>query len=265
MNFAILADIHANLTALEAVLKDIEDHGGADEIWCLGDIVGYGPDPHECIELLKNRCSVCVAGNHDWAAIGKMDTSYFNPEAAEANFWTSQHLHLEDIHFLESLPLTLVKGDFTLVHGSPRDPIWEYVLSVAEAEENLKHFQTRYCLIGHSHLPLLFECGKYCTLTELTPPPDSSSRAGRKKVGLSPDENQTFETRIQLGEKRLIINPGGVGQPRDNDPRAGYAIYDNEAGVVIIRRVGYDISTTQQKMVEARLPEWLIQRLANGQ
>jgi predicted phosphodiesterase len=241
MRCVILADIHANLTALETVLEDVEKHGGVEEIWCLGDIVGYGPDPHQCIEIIQQRCSACVAGNHDWAAIGKMDTSYFNQEAAEAAHWTSRHLKLEDIRFLETLPLILEKNNFTLVHGSPRDPIWEYVLSAAEAEENLKYFKTQYCLIGHSHLPLLFEFGRSC-------------------LGSSPEAGQ----RVILGPKRLIFNPGSVGQPRDNDPRASYAIYDSEAKTLALNRVDYDIAAVQQRMLAAGLPEWLGYRLTFG-
>jgi diadenosine tetraphosphatase ApaH/serine/threonine PP2A family protein phosphatase len=241
MRAAVLADIHGNLAALETVLADIGLKGGADEIWCLGDIVGYGPDPHECIETVQKRCTVCVAGNHDWAAIGKIDTSDFNPEAAEAAQWTARHLKPEDVLYLRSLPLTAEKGDFTLAHGSPRDPIWEYILSVYEAEESLKYFQTPYCLVGHSHLPLVFQCEKRCRLSE-------------------PEDG----TRINLGEKRLIINPGGVGQPRDNDPRAAYAIYDREAAVVTLHRVKYDFTVTQGKMEAAGLPFWLISRLAYG-
>jgi predicted phosphodiesterase len=241
MKYAVLADIHSNLTALEAVLADIDRKGEISEIWCLGDIVGYGPDPHRCIEIIQNRCSICIAGNHDWAAIGKINTAYFNPEAAEAIEWTSRHLELEDIHFLESLPLTVEKGEFTLTHGSPRDPIWEYILSAAEAEENLKYFKTPYCFIGHSHKPVRFECKKYCTEYDLLP-----------------------EEGIKLGKNRSIINPGSVGQPRDGDPRTGYVIYDDDVGTVTHYRVLYDIKATQQRMQDAGLPEWLVTRLAQG-
>jgi len=241
MKYAVLADIHSNLTALEAVLIEIEKKAGIDQIWCLGDIVGYGPDPHRCIEIIQNRCSACVAGNHDWAAIGKMDTAAFNPDAAAAVEWTSRHLNLEDVRFLESLPLTLEKGDFTLAHGSPRDPIWEYILSVAEAEDNLKYFKTPYCFIGHSHSPIWFECSLSCSGHELLP-----------------------EVVIKLGKKRLIVNPGSVGQPRDGNPRASYAIYDSDAGTVVLHRVPYDISDTQQRMRESGLPEQLISRLTYG-
>ena len=241
MRYAILADIHSNLAALEAVLKDIQGRGGADEIWCLGDIVGYGPDPHECIELVRRHCSACVAGNHDWAAVGKVNTTDFNPEAAEAVQWTHRQLKPDEIRYLEGLPLTLEKGDFTLVHGSPREPIWEYILAEEEAEENLKYFKTPYCFIGHSHIPLLFQCQKACSV-------------------------KTFkaESEVKTDDKRLIINPGSVGQPRDRDPRASYALYESEAGILTLHRVEYDIAATQQRMRRAALPERLIDRLAYG-
>jgi diadenosine tetraphosphatase ApaH/serine/threonine PP2A family protein phosphatase len=241
MKYAVLADIHANLAALQTVLADIDGREKVDEIWCLGDVVGYGPDPHRCIEIIQNRCSVCVAGNHDWAAIGKMDTAAFNPEAAEAAEWTSRQLKSEDVRFLASLPLIREKGNFTLTHGSPRDPIWEYILTAAEVEENLKYFQTPYCFIGHSHQPLWYDCQQTCTGYDLLP-----------------------GTVIKLGQNRSIINPGSVGQPRDGDPRAGYAIYDDTAQTVVLHRLGYDIKSTQEKMQDAGLPEWLILRLAQG-
>jgi diadenosine tetraphosphatase ApaH/serine/threonine PP2A family protein phosphatase len=241
MKYGILADIHANLNALQAVLMDIDSSSKANEIWCLGDIVGYGPDPRQCIEIIQNRCSACVAGNHDWAAIGKMDTAAFNPDAAAAIEWTSRQLKLEGIRLLESLPLTLGKGDFTLTHGGPRDPIREYVLSLAEAEQNLRFFKTPYSFIGHSHRPVWFECSELCSGHEFS-----------------------TASKIKLGGKRLIINPGSVGQPRDGDPRAAYAIYDSDAGSVTLHRVPYNIPNTQQRMRDAGLPEWLVSRLAFG-
>ncbi len=243
MRYAILADIHANLTAFTAVLDDIEHRGGVGEIWCLGDVVGYGPDPHQCIELLRQCNHVCVAGNHDWAAIGKIDTSYFNPDAAAACHWTAQQLSLEDIQYLEGLPLVIERDDFTLVHGSPREPVWEYLLSTASAWESFDYFQSKFCLIGHSHVPLVFrhcEPG-HCSLSQFSP-----------DIGLV------------LGENRLIINPGGVGQPRDGDPRASYVIYDSETGTIKLHRVSYDIKTTQARMVEHNLPIRLVARLSHG-
>ena len=242
MRYAIMADIHANLAAFNAVLDDMEQRGGVEEIWCLGDIVGYGPDPHECIERLRRYNHVCVAGNHDWAAIGKISTTEFNPDAALACQWTTQQLNQEDIQYLESLPLTIDKDIFTLVHGSPREPIWEYVISTGIARENFSFFQSPYCLLGHSHVPLVFkEEDGSCTFSRLV-----------ANIGLA------------LGESRLIINPGGVGQPRDGDPRASYAIYDSDTRIVKLYRIPYDVAATQDKMMAKGLPVRLAVRLQQG-
>jgi len=243
MRYAILADIHSNLAAFQAVLEDSEKRGGFEEIWCLGDVVGYGPDPRECIQLLRQHRHLCIAGNHDWAAIGEVDTSYFNPEAATACHWTASQLSPEDIDYLRDLPLTLHQDDFTLAHGSPREPIWEYVLSTQTAEANFAYFDTRFCLIGHSHVPLIFDLDQdnLCRLYQLP-----------------------GELFLKQEENRLIINCGGVGQPRDGDPRASYAILDDEEGVIYHYRVDYDISTTQQKMIKAGLPLRLVNRLSYG-
>ncbi len=240
MRCAILADIHANLSAFEAVLRDIEGRRGVQEIWCLGDIVGYGPDPSPCIALLQQQPHTCIAGNHDWAAVGKLDIADFNPYAAEACRWTQEQLGREDVEYLEGLPLTLTRGDFTVVHGSPRDPLWEYVVSTWSASDNFHHFDTRYCLIGHSHVPAVFEeIGEAC------------------KSGEMP-------ATLKLGENRLIINPGSVGQPRDGDPRAAYAIYDQEENALTHYRIPYDIEETQRRMTREGLPDYLVQRLASG-
>ncbi len=244
MRYAILGDIHSNLAAFEAVLKDLELRGGWDQIWCLGDIVGYGPEPRECIKLLRQYDHLCVAGNHDWAAIGKIDTSDFNPVAAQACCWTAQQLTEDDIKYLESLPVSLCQDDFTLVHGSPRYPIWEYLLSTTAARENFSYFETTYCLIGHSHIPLIFEY--------------------QDKVGTCRLKRFFSEAEIKLEGIRLIINLGGVGQPRDGDPRASYGIYDADAQVIYHYRVEYDVTVTQRKMMDAGLPLPLIYRLSYG-
>ncbi len=243
MLYAIIADIHANLAAFTAVLDDIERQVGVEKVWCLGDIVGYGPDPHECIELLCQTNHICVAGNHDWAAIGKIDTSEFNPDAAAACHWTAQQLSSADVEYLTSLPLTIQEGDFTLVHGSPREPIWEYLVSTGIAKENFAYFKSQFCLVGHSHVPLVFtysENDGYSSSQFLT------------NIGLA------------LGRNRLIINPGGVGQPRDGDPRASYAIYDSETRQIRLYRVPYDIRSTQDRMVKHGLPIRLVARLSYG-
>lgn len=242
MRYAIMADIHANLAALTAVLGDIEQKGGVDEIWCLGDIVGYGPDPCQCIELLRRYDPVGVAGNHDRAAIGKLDTSYFNPDAATVCRWTARQLSPEDIQYLESLPLTIEKGDFTLVHGGPAEPILEYVISTSIAARNFAFFQSLYCLVGHSHVPDVFrDDGGSCLSLPFSP-----------GIGMV------------LGKRRMIINPGGVGQPRDGDPRASYAIYESEGSIIRLYRIPYDISATQDKMMQAGLPVHLVTRLQAG-
>ncbi len=243
MRYAIIADIHANLAAFKAVLDDIKRRGGVEEVWCLGDVVGYGPDPRQCIELLRQYNHVCIAGNHDWAAIGKLATSEFNPDAAVACRWTGQQLRPGDIQYLENLPMVIQKEDFTLVHGSPRQPIWEYLISVSSAKENFAYFQSQFCLIGHSHVPMVFKYDETgtCSFSQFMP-----------NVGLA------------LGKSRLIINPGGVGQPRDDDPRSSYAIYDNETGMIRLYRVPYDISVTQTRMVKHNLPVRLVARLSQG-
>jgi Predicted phosphoesterase len=245
MHYAILSDIHGNLVAFQAVLADIETRGGFDEIWCLGDVVGYGPEPHGCIELLRWHNHICVAGNHDWAAIGKIDISDFNPDAAQACRWTTAQLTEEDIDYLQGLPLSLKRGDFTLVHGSPSQPIWEYLLSVDDACDNFSYFDTKFCLVGHSHVPLIFEQDK------------AGNCSGRK----IPNGG---EIRLNSESRRLIINPGGVGQPRDGDSRASYAIYDSDTQVIYHYRVDYDISITQKRMREYELPLSLILRLNYG-
>ncbi len=242
MCYAIIGDIHANSTAFTAVLADIKRLGGVEKVWCLGDIVGYGPDPHECIALLRQYNHVCVAGNHDWAASGKIDTSEFNPDAAAACHWTANQLSPEDVEFLGNLPLVIQEGDFTLVHGSPREPIWEYITSTGIAKENFAYFKSQFCLVGHSHVPLVFRCSEASvSVSQLLP-----------------------NAKLTLGKSRLIINPGGVGQPRDGDPRASYAIYDSETKLLRLYRVPYDIGATQARMIEHGLPSRLVARLSYG-
>jgi predicted phosphodiesterase len=244
MRCAIISDIHANLTAFQAVLQDIEARGGFQRIWCLGDIVGYGPDPKECIELLRQYDHICVAGNHDWGAIGKIDVDDFNSEAAAACRWTGQQLDQQGVDYLANLPLVTSEGDFTLAHGSPREPIWEYLVSTHVARFSFNYFQTKFCLVGHSHVPMMFEL--------LAPAGDCLVHEFPKDTPLTLDGN------------RLIINPGGVGQPRDSDPRASYAIYDSDHNVIWHHRVSYDISSTQQRMREYGLPYGLAARLSHG-
>ena len=238
----IVADIHSNLEAFQAVLQDAEGHGGFQEIWVLGDIVGYGSDPGPCIELLRQYGHYSVAGNHDWAAVGKLSLEEFNPIAAEANRWTAQQLSLDQVEFLSNLPIRLEREGFTMVHGSPVDPLWEYILSLSTAWASFQHFQTRYCLVGHSHIP--FMCRQLedrCAFLEFP-------------VGAF----------VELKNERFIINPGSVGQPRDGDPRASYAIYDSDRDAIVRFRVEYDIAAAQEKIRCHGLPEFLAERLAYG-
>jgi diadenosine tetraphosphatase ApaH/serine/threonine PP2A family protein phosphatase len=243
MRIAIIADVHSNLAALEVVLSDAAQRQ-ADELWCLGDIVGYGPEPRECLALVRERARLCLAGNHDLGAAGAIGLDEFNPYAAEANRWTGQVLTDEERAHLAALPAMLVHEEFTLAHGSPREPVWEYVLSSAGAAASFRHFETRYCLVGHSHVP--FTC------------PEAEAGAP------SPLYQAQEDVDVTLGRGRMIINPGSVGQPRDGDPRASYAIFDTARQAVHHHRVVYDVEATQRKMRAAGLPEYLADRLSRG-
>jgi len=242
MKILITADIHSNLPALEAVIEDAGVHGSIDEFWCLGDIVGYGPQPGECINVLRRYNAVCVAGNHDRAVIGKLDYSWFNPEAVVAGRWTSTRLSLNQKVWLENLPLKIIKDDVLLVHGSPSDMLLEYIISASIAERNFAFFENRFCFCGHTHRPVAFrkDIGEV------------------KTIGLKPGIG------LVMSENRMIINPGSVGQPRDGDPRAAYAVYDTESGILRLERIEYDIRATQDKMMEVGLPVRLITRLEQG-
>ncbi|MCH8192260.1 MAG: metallophosphoesterase family protein [Chloroflexi bacterium] len=243
MRVAIISDIHSNLSALNAVLSDA-DRRGVDELWCLGDIVGYGPEPRECLEIVRRRAGLCLSGNHDMGVVGKVSLAEFNPYAAAANKWTAQVMEEEELAHLGSLPAKLVWEDFTLAHASPREPVWEYVMSPPIARASFAHFETRVCFVGHSHVPLVCpetQDGGNCSLFPL------------------PEESP-----LPLGAGRTIINPGSVGQPRDGDPRASYAIYDSQEDALYHYRVPYDIASTQDKMRSVGLPGYLIERLSQG-
>ena len=244
MRVLVLSDIHSNLEALRAVLRDA---GAVDVTWCLGDIVGYGPQPDECVDLLRQREPdlLCIAGNHDCAAIDKLDISVFSPDAERAVLWTREQLSRSTATYLEDLSEQLTSGDVTLVHGSPGEPMWEYLVSAARARENFPLLQTRYCLIGHSHVPLVF--------VEAAQPVDLPNG----HVMLSGES-------ISLGERRMFLNPGSVGQPRDGNRDASYLLLDTETGRADYCRVEYAIEKTQRLMQQNGLPERLIVRLAYG-
>jgi predicted phosphodiesterase len=241
MRYLIIADIHANLAAFETVLAAA---GNYDEIWCLGDLVGYGPDPEACVELLRQKPHVAVAGNHDWATIGRLDMADFNPAARAAIEWTAEHIGGDTRAYLQSLPVRERRGDFTLVHGSPRAPIWEYVDEPSVALENMEHFDTPHCLVGHSHIPMLYVMGE---------------RRGVREVFLQGDM-----IGVRFADARSIFNPGSVGQPRDGDPRAAYAVLDSDTGLAELHRVEYPVQVTQRRMLKVGLPTRSAYRLTLG-
>jgi len=241
MRVLVISDVHSNLTALEAVLADA---GSWDIIWSLGDIVGYGPEPNECIARLSAEKHMAIAGNHDWAVLGKLDLEDFNHDARRAILWTREQLNPLSLAYLQALPEVLIEGDFTLAHGSPRSPIWEYLLSPGAAKVSFSYFHTLVCLVGHTHMPVRFRDHLPSNLCQVILPQEGA--------------------RILLGQEREIINPGGVGQPRDGDSRAAYLLLDSEQRTFEYRRVGYDIVETQRKMRAAELPKRLIVRLEGG-
>jgi diadenosine tetraphosphatase ApaH/serine/threonine PP2A family protein phosphatase len=244
MRIVILSDVHSNLAALRAILTHAGASGTVDAVWCLGDIVGYGAEPSETMALLRQQALTSVAGNHDLAATRMMSVDEFNPVAAAAALWTADQLSNDERAFLAGLPLTAIAGDFTLVHGSLREPAWEYLLDAEQAEAQFALQTTPYSLIGHSHLPFRVE-----------------ERNRRTPAFIRADDG----TRVKLSpERRLIINPGSAGQPRDGDPRVTYVLYDTVAATITWHRVSYDIAATQRTIRAAGLPEFLAERLAAG-
>jgi diadenosine tetraphosphatase ApaH/serine/threonine PP2A family protein phosphatase len=242
MRILVISDIHANYTALEAVLKDA---GAVDETWCLGDMVGYGPDPNAVVEEIRDIPNLtCILGNHDMAAIGKIPLEAFNGDARRALEYHEKVLSASNMDFLRALPHNLkVRGEVSLVHGSPRDSVWEYILNTLSARLNFDHFTTPWCFVGHSHLQCMFQ---------LDPNTD--------RVSLSPIR---VDEHVML-RPRAILNPGSVGQPRDRDPRAAYAIFDTVAKIWEPRRAAYNISEVQARIREAGLPEKQAIRIAEG-
>jgi diadenosine tetraphosphatase ApaH/serine/threonine PP2A family protein phosphatase len=242
MRVAVISDIHSNLVALEAVLGVI---GGVDAIWHLGDTVGYGPEPQAVVDRLRRAGAIGVRGNHDDASGGGRSIEFFNPDAYRAEEWTRTQIDEPTRLFLAGLPERLVPtgSAFTLAHGSPRDPIWEYLDSTEVAAANLPAFDTPYCLVGHTHVPLVF----------------LEMRGAMKRMVVHAGG------RLTLDDRRLILNPGSVGQPRDRDPRASYLLIDTDAGHATWHRVEYDIAATQAAIAAAGLPPRLGRRLSVGQ
>jgi diadenosine tetraphosphatase ApaH/serine/threonine PP2A family protein phosphatase len=240
MKILIISDIHSNYTALKAVLSDA---GEVDATWCLGDLVGYGPDPNECIQTVKSLPNlVCLLGNHDAAVIGHLDVSTFNREAGYVVNWTYQVLTSDNREFLNSLPESQVVEDVSLFHGSPRNPIWEYLLDLRTVEQNFAVLQTPIGMVGHTHIPAVY------TL--------NGQRKGQWHVPLEKD-------RFILVDK-TIANPGSVGQPRDHDPRASYVLYDSERRHWELRRVSYNVVEVETRIIRAKLPTRHATRLFEG-
>ena len=240
MRIAVLSDIHANLVALDAVLAAV---GSIDAVWHLGDVVGYGPEPDAVVDRLTSIGALGVRGNHDAAACGGREIEWFNPDARRAMEWTREAIAPETKAWLEALPDRRIEAGTTLVHGSPREPIWEYVTSVPVARANFQALTTDLGFHGHTHLPVAFleEDGR---VDVLSPAGDGSS--------------------LEVGGRRALLNPGSVGQPRDGDPDASFLILDTDAWRVTWRRAAYDVESVQAAIRAAGLPASLAARLALG-
>ncbi len=236
----VLSDIHGNKDALDAVLADA---GEAERIWCLGDIVGYGPEPAACLAWVRERCAIALSGNHDYAVFEPSVVRDFNPNAARAADWTRAQLSAEEVAYLRSLPSLTEPAGVTLAHASPADPIWTYVLSVVDARDAFNAFGGALCFVGHTHVAACYR----------------EADGVIERVPFANDEP------FSLADGRFIINPGSVGQPRDRDPRAAYLWYDNTMQTVEWKRVAYDIAAVQVKIFAAGLPDRLASRLALGQ
>ena len=242
MRVAVVSDIHANWHALEAVVADFEEQR-PDEVWCLGDLVGYGPQPNRCTAELEERAQLCLVGNHDLGAIGTVELTDFSPDAATVARWTSGVLEDGQRRFLSTLSPTGARDGIEMFHGSPHDPVWEYILSEGAARRAFDETQGDVLLVGHSHIPIALRLADDCVA------------GGLAKGG----------SEVELTGGRWLLNPGAVGQPRDGDPRAAYLLLDLEARHAHFRRVPYDVEATQAEIREQGLPEDLAARLAGGE
>jgi len=241
VKYALLSDVHSNLEAFQAVIKDLECEK-VDHVCFLGDIVGYGADPAQCIDILEGLTSWIVAGNHDWGAVELTDTSYFSAAAKNAIDWTAEQISPSHREFLKNLPLTSMPPGIQLAHATPHKPErWDYIFSMQEALDGFNNCEQHICFIGHTHSPVTFV----------------ENREG--KASLLPDNSFSLRD-----EYRYIINVGSVGQPRDGDPRAAYGIFDAEHASFILKRIVYAVEDTQKKIIEAGLPPSLASRLSKG-
>jgi predicted phosphodiesterase len=243
MKVAVISDIHANRQALEAVLEEVAGSDAA-ELWCLGDLVGYGADPDACVELTRRHAVVCLAGNHDLAVTGEIPLDEFSRGASLAAQWTQDVIAADNLEFLAGLQPVADGGPVGLYHASPRDPVWEYVLSALLAELCLDEQDHRVCLIGHSHVALSFAR------------PDGEPATG---------EPQRGGAELDLSRGEWLLNPGSVGQPRDGDARAAWMLLDLDDWTATYRRTEYDIAGAAAAIRAARLPDSLAERLEYGQ
>jgi diadenosine tetraphosphatase ApaH/serine/threonine PP2A family protein phosphatase len=242
---AVITDIHANLPALEAVLEAAEA-AGTEEVWCLGDVVGYGVEPDACADLVRERCDTCLVGNHDLAVLGALDIGSFSEAAAVAVEWTRDNVHERTLEFLRELEPRGERSGIGLFHASPRDPVWEYVLSREQAGASMDSHPSRIGLIGHSHVALFFN--------------RADGSRGETRGGQASDG-----ALLDLGRGKLLVNPGSVGQPRDGDPRAAWLELDTEAEAARFHRVPYEIERAAAPIAAAGLPRRLADRLHAGQ
>jgi diadenosine tetraphosphatase ApaH/serine/threonine PP2A family protein phosphatase len=243
VRIAVISDIHGNWHAIDAVLADVAQES-VDEVWCLGDIVGYGPQPNRCVEAARERSSVCLIGNHDLAALGRVGVEDFSPDAATSARWTADELEDTAREFLETLEPKGERQGVELFHASPRDPVWEYILSEPAVRDALDLTTSELVLVGHTHIPIALLL----------------SNGGTLAGGLARGGSE-----LELTEGRWLLNPGSVGQPRDGDPRAAYLLIDFERRQLHFRRVPYDIESTQAEIREHGLPDALASRLACGE
>lgn len=243
MRIALLSDVHGNLPAFQAVVEDLRAEE-VDAVWCLGDLVGYGAEPDECVALAREECELCLAGNHDLVVTGDLDIDDFSRSAAEAARWTRENIAEKSLRFLRGLTPADTDHEVALYHASPRDPVWEYVLSTTQAEECMELMEARVGAIGHSHVALFFHRD------------GAADVVGAQVPG---------GTELPIGEGRWLLNPGGVGQPRDGDPRAAWLLLDTGEWTAAWRRVEYPIDDAARAIREAGLPAVLAERLFSGQ
>jgi diadenosine tetraphosphatase ApaH/serine/threonine PP2A family protein phosphatase len=240
LKIAIVSDIHGNYDALEAVLEDIDQQGGVSKIYCLGDVIGYGALPNECTEKIRDVAETSVAGNHDFASVGKLSFEFFNTYAKKSAVWTKDTLSQENIKWLQDRDYASQVDNFTLVHGTPFSPeMFHYISTLNDAKVSFEEMKSEICFVGHSHVPIVF--------FDTNP----ISYVVKEEIKLSTKE-------------KTIVNVGSVGQPRDENPKSCYAIYDNEEATVKLIRVKYDIDAAYDKIIKAGLPEILAARLREG-